>query len=186
MLVGLFFFALFQPLIGNAYATYNRHRLTNGVGNYGRNTQYYYIDSTAKGEAARIRTGMIKWVHSNGTGAYTPISFRETTHKPSSIIDIEKSSGRNGTVAGTTWWYNNSTKIDPMRTNWYWSRIILWGYYNNLNQWDRNLVCAHEIGHAFGLNHENNTNRLMNPNGATTKVNGPTRNELDGITALYK
>lgn len=41
-----------------AYNTYNQHKLTYGVGNYGKDTQHYFITSSASGYASYINTAM--------------------------------------------------------------------------------------------------------------------------------
>lgn len=185
ILFGILCMIIIYPIGANAYVTYNNHRLINGVGNYGRNTQYYYIDRGASGEAGRIRNAMNKWVNSNGTGAYTPISFRETTNKPASLIDVEKS-GTNGSVGATTYFMIGGNSANASAQNWYWARINIWSRYNTATSFQKDVALGHEFGHAFGLDHETNRGRLMHPRGNETTVNGPTRNELDGITALYK
>ena len=55
-----FSFFMFMCSVSTVYAynTYNQHKLTYGVGNYGKDTQHYFITSSASGYASYINTAM--------------------------------------------------------------------------------------------------------------------------------
>ena len=54
-----------------AYNTYNQHKLTYGVGNYGKDTQHYFITSSASGYASYINTAMSEWVNTTSSMGVT-------------------------------------------------------------------------------------------------------------------
>lgn len=77
-----FSFFMFMCSVSTVYAynTYNQHKLTYGVGNYGKDTQHYFITSSASGYASYINTAMSEWVNTTSSmGVTTPISYTKTT-----------------------------------------------------------------------------------------------------------
>lgn len=56
-----------------AYNTYNQHKLTYGVGNYGKDTQHYFITSSASGYASYINTAMSEWVNTTSSMGVTTL-----------------------------------------------------------------------------------------------------------------
>lgn len=174
-----------------AYGTFNRHKFINGVGNYGQSMKYYYVDGSASSETLRIESIMNKWVNSNGTGIYTPISFRRTTTKSSSVIDTYKSSQNLSNYLGVTYFYDRySNDINMWYNDWAWSKIVYYNMYNQVNYKIKNIATAHEIGHAFGLAHTGSGNQysLMNSNAAVILdyYSEPRHDEFNGINYLYK
>ena len=86
-----FSFFMFMCSVSTVYAynTYNQHKLTYGVGNYGKDTQHYFITSSASGYASYINTAMSEWVNTTSSmGVTTPISYTKTTTQSSSRMDI--------------------------------------------------------------------------------------------------
>ena len=122
-----FSFFMFMCSVSTVYAynTYNQHKLTYGVGNYGKDTQHYFITSSASSYASYINTAMSEWVNTTSSmGVTTPISYTKTTTQSSSRMDIYQVSTVN------EWWglttmYNGSTEVDPFSSNWAWGKIQL-------------------------------------------------------------
>ncbi len=88
-----------------AYNTWNDHRLWSGVGDYGYNNQYYYVDGSAGAYLGTATAAMDDWIYTTErTGITTPISFLRTTYRPASIIDVFRStmSRRGGALPRTT------------------------------------------------------------------------------------
>ena len=146
-----FSFFMFMCSVSTVYAynTYNQHKLTYGVGNYGKDTQHYFITSSASGYASYINTAMSEWVNTTSSmGVTTPISYTKTTTQSSSRMDIYQVSTVN------EWWglttmYNGSTEVDPFSSNWAWGKIQLDADFSDLSENKRLAVIAHEMGHAM-------------------------------------
>ena len=147
-----FSFFMFMCSVSTVYAynTYNQHKLTYGVGNYGKDTQHYFITSSASGYASYINTAMSEWVNTTSSmGVTTPISYTKTTTQSSSRMDIYQVSTVN------EWWglttmYNGSTEVDPFSSNWAWGKIQLDADFSDLSENKRLAVIAHEMGHVMG------------------------------------
>ncbi|WP_129688221.1 hypothetical protein [Gottfriedia acidiceleris] len=96
-----------------AYNTYG-HKLVNGVGHYGQNRQYYFLDSSLGSEKQKFKDAMNKWIYGTIT---TPISFRETTTQSSSVIDVYKKTSVNNTVAAYTYFMYGNKNVDASKTD---------------------------------------------------------------------
>lgn len=62
--------------------TYNQHKLTYGVGNYGKDTQHYFITSSASGYASYINTAMSEWVNTTSSMGVTTMYNGSTEVDP--------------------------------------------------------------------------------------------------------
>ncbi|WP_088013777.1 hypothetical protein [Gottfriedia acidiceleris] len=117
-----------------AYNTYG-HKLVNGEGNYGQNRQYYFLDSSLGSEKQKFKDAMNKWIYGTIT---TPISFRETTTKSSSVIDVYKITAKDYGVAGITYFMYGKKNVDASKNDWYWAYIDLQSEtYNKLTDWKK-------------------------------------------------
>lgn len=150
-------------------ATY--YTLNGGVGNYGQNTRYYYIDSSCNSGniPAYIAEAWNDWVYTSAVpGVTTSISVRATTTQASSSFDFQyvESSTHHTLDAWTEHYrYNDFISINAWTgapsANWGWSKINLNakrfeklpGYDSNTNLNVQKYILAHEIGHAMGLWH---------------------------------
>lgn len=166
-------------------------RIVNGVGDYGNSTQYYFITDSASGELDRINNSMNMWVHSNGTGRYTPISFRRTYGQSNSIIDFYKGayySPTTGYIAETKF-FINSREVNPDSENWYWCKIELNAPVfdmGSLGDFHRTGTVSHEIGHAFGLMHpDEKIESVMLQVEQGRWVDGPQAFDFDEINVKY-
>ncbi|MGG0176508.1 hypothetical protein [Gottfriedia acidiceleris] len=97
-----------------AYNTYG-HKLVNGVGHYGQNRQYYFLDSSLGSEKQKFKDAMNKWIYGTIT---TPISFRKTTTKSSSVIDVYKITTKDDGTAGMTYFMYGKKNVDASKSDW--------------------------------------------------------------------
>ena len=79
-----FCFFMFMCSVSTVYAynTYNQHKLTYGVGNYGKDTQHYFITSSASGYASYINTAMSEWVNTTSSMGLTTMYNGSTEVDP--------------------------------------------------------------------------------------------------------
>lgn len=144
-------------------------KLLNGVGDWGNNTRYYWVDSSASNYQNTIYDAVYTWVNTTSRLNYsTPISITRTYTKSSSVFDVylQNLFSEEQSVLGVTYHYlnNNSVNTDDdwaPTQSWYWTKIILnnpnfeaLGIRNNMGPaLARQSVVAHEFGHAMGLDH---------------------------------
>jgi hypothetical protein len=167
-----------------AYDTFGGHRLRNGVGNYGANDQYYFVDASANPQRTTAIAAMDDWIYTTTrVGVTTPISFIRTTNRPSSIIDVFRVSYVSPTWWGRTQMYNGSTLQNPENGNWYWALVQLTNDYADCP--NQRGVIAHEMGHSMGLAHVGTASSLMYTDIAYTSVRAAVRDDLNGINFLY-
>jgi hypothetical protein len=169
------------------YSTFGGE-LIDGVGNWGSSVQHYWIDSSASGESSRINSSMSAWVNTSHIRS-TPIYFRSTTNRPSSVIDIYKGDyyPKSFSVLGETKFYNSGgSEINPSN-NYSWTKIQLNApNFDSLSSFDKSGTIAHEMGHAFGLAHNQyEKDSIMCQLGKGRYVNTPDIGSLYGINALY-
>lgn len=206
------FFLLFSMFLDVAHAAPvypNKARLVSGVGNYGKSTQYYWISSSGATTTwiNNANTAVSKWTNSNGTGAYTPISFRKTSNQKSSVSDAYyKNYGNNGWF-GLVEYFNGNTMIAASgkvpTKNYFWTKVKMntYKFFSNKSLYHNGVIngkvigevseqiFSHEFGHVLGLAHFSDTNanagKVLMRN-SFPRATGPTKDELNTITSLYK
>ncbi|TRZ35952.1 hypothetical protein CEQ21_10040 [Niallia circulans] len=171
----------------NAYSTYNGHKMSSGIGNYGKSKKYFWVDSSASTYSTKINNAFDRWIDSTKyAGILTPTSYRKTTSKSASTIDFYAISSIANGVMGRARFMVNSTNVNANAQNWYWTRIEFSKSLMNNSSYSKyqQSVISHEIGHAFGLNHTNN--QLMDSLVNEAPRQYPYKDEYNGINYLYK
>lgn len=169
--------------------TFNDHKLTGGVGEYGSFRRYYWVDSSMPSSFnSAITDAVNKWVNTTSSpGVTTSISIRKTSVKKDSSFDLYGTNlGANITGLTELWVFDKQIQ-DPSAQNWGWSKIYI-NKYNTVNYsttTKRGLV-AHELGHAMGLSHQPGLkySSLMynyDSRGRTT----PAKIDCDNINHIY-
>lgn len=166
------------------YYTFNDHKMIGGVGQYGNYRRYYYILDSASSHREKIETAMNDWVFNSIT---TSLSFRETSNRANSVMDIMKvsSGGASGVLAWTEF-YKSGTSVSPTNENWKYTYIKL--YKPNFKSTNCNIkgTIAHEMGHCFGLAHNNSKPAsIMCQTAYGRSVNKAQNCDLKGINHLY-
>ncbi|SDY35925.1 matrixin family metalloprotease [Thermoactinomyces sp. DSM 45892] len=187
LLFSIFLLTVSVPLEAFAYNLFG-YRLTNGVGNWGKNRQYYYIhDSAKKYYKSLINRAWETWIHSPHILS-TPISFRETTNKKSAVVELSEfyDITSEHDYLGITYFYKYQQEVYPWDTNWGWAKINLnRARLKNLRETDQQGTIAHELGHAMGLAHNMYEFSVMCQFGAGRKTARPLRDDYEGINKLY-
>lgn len=155
------------------------YELNGGVGNWGYDKRYYWIDSSASGISGTINDAYNSWIDTSDILS-TPISWRVTTTKSSGTVEFYTYSDSDGANGYTNFW-RYSDPVSPFVQNWGWCQV----YYNN-NYNAGQATIAHEIGHTMGLD-ENNSNQytIMCQEAYGRRVSTPQYDDLAGINAKY-
>jgi len=184
------FFFMFVPVKVEAstYVNCLPYRLNGGVGNYGYNTRYFWIDSSASGYGALIQQAMDEWIYTTSYwGITTPISWRRTTVKSSSVMDIYANLDLGHSVIAATRHKIYARDVNPYLENWGWAQIFLNpSVFPKHTQFNQKGTVAHEMGHVFGLD-ETNSNQysIMCQLASGRKVNRAQPPDLRTINLRY-
>lgn len=148
------------------YHTYGDKIMNYGVGAYGSNTRYYWIDPNLPSVyTVPIQEAFNEWVYTTSSvGVTTSISIHQTNIKSAAYFEVKVKDEpmREGTMA-TTHFYIGEDRINlenkVLVSNYGWAKILVntdymaeQGYDNAA---DIKQTIAHEIGHAMGLSHQN-------------------------------
>lgn len=161
-----------------AYQTFSNHKLT-----YGVTGQKYWVAASAGTYSGEIDQGVALW---NATP--TPASYARTTTKSVSRMDFYGDTNPNANYCGYTWWYVNTSRINPELQNWWWARVYLSRQLLTLRcgmASHEKAIVAHEQGHVMGLDHTSLSNQLMYSDIAITNINQPQADDIAGINYLY-
>lgn len=208
LVVLLIVVVMYLPINISAYQC-NGHKLSGGVGSYGSNKRYYYIDSTCTGGMSDyINTAWQEWTYTtssiNPVGIETSISVKNTTTKSQSSFDFYYTYiyPAEYKIYAKTFFYVSNTlatvdngmlieAVQMPNVDWTWTEIkINSASYGDLATSNvhginpRKGTIAHEIGHAMGLWHVGDEDKLMSLGGSEL-VDKCTADELRGINSLY-
>lgn len=149
-----------------AFETFNSHKQIGGVGDYGNNTKYYYVTSSASNYSTAVDNAMYDWVHTTSRlGITTPISYRRTYTQSSSVMDVY--AGYYNAVPYNSFyaWAEqivSGNVVGPKTSNWNWTKIkINNNNSSGLTSSEKKGAVAHEMGHCFGLAHNLLASTLM-------------------------
>lgn len=177
----------------HGYNTFNDHVLNGGVGKYGAARRYYWINTPNMDNylQARIRTAVETWIYTTNNPPYvtTSISFRETTNKSSGDVEFHQEEIPDKSALAYTVLYLYSEVRNPLNSNWGWAYIGLdfrkiYDYYGVNNRGFQGVV-AHEFGHAMGLCHTYDTNRVMCQLAHGRSTSTPSATDCHTINHLY-
>ncbi|MDQ0416617.1 hypothetical protein J2Z48_000784 [Croceifilum oryzae] len=184
---------LAAPMTTQAYETWDKYHLEKGVGSYGKNKRYYFVHSSAKTYNSFIQGAWSDWINTTKRlGISTPISFRETTNRSNSVVDITTFSGKKADGYAVVQHYDfgdtgeGPEYVDPWEENWDYAEIkINVPEYNKLSSYNKKGTIAHEIGHTMGLAHTMTATSVMTQIGQGRKVDSAQVDDLAGINYLY-
>ena len=155
------------------------YSLNGGVGNWGYNKRYYWLDSSASKISDKILDSYNAWIYTSDI-LETPISWRRTTTKSNGTVEFYTYNNADNCNGYTSFWLYNDA-VRPRQENWGWCMI----YYNNHYNGGKGTI-AHEIGHTMGLDENNtNPNTVMCQASSGRKVSTPKLGDLKGINAKY-
>ena len=163
----------------------NDAKYTRGVGNC-----CYYIDSTASSYSNQITSAANNW-ENTGFGwnpiYMTGVSSNYATHmdfysrNPSTDVHF------NDNILGYTTFFNSDGTLVARRTydptyNYFYAEVV----FNTASSdsWDYRTA-KHEMGHAFGLSHNESSYSIMHPNIQDTYVTTVQQCDQDTINYLY-
>lgn len=191
-IVNIFLLAIiFILFFSNNVFAYN---LLGGKYSRGVSNTWYYVDSTASSYTTRINAAANNWVNT-GHGwnpiYMTPVSSTYCTH-----MDFYGRTSNffpnNRTLANTRFYTNSSQDItatvaDTSQTvNWFYAEININTGLLATNTNDTQGTLAHEMGHAFGLAHDNNnTLCIMCQTASGRAVYLVSSDDNDAINYLY-
>lgn len=170
------------------YYTFNNHKMTGGVGQYGKNRRYYYVLSSADGYKGKISTAMDEWVYTSYT---TSLSFRKTSDRKNSVVDVmatsKKGNHSSGVLAWTEFYKHGGASVNPDKSNWKYSYVKIYKPNFKGKGVNQKGTIAHEFGHCFGLAHNNSKSKsIMCQTAYGRSVSKAQKCDLKGINHLYK
>lgn len=181
--------------------TFNDKKILSGVGNYGNNKRYYWINSNfSSNYSSRIRNAFSYWINtSSDPGVTTSISFRESSNKSDATIELHTTT-LGGDTTGKTDCYSYSTLVDDQSIqDWTWNIIYIdTDKTKDYGQRKKTGLVGHEIGHAMGLSHQPNKQNssimynyddryILSDNGNTAiERNKPAKVDCNNINHIYK
>ena len=147
--------------------TFNDKKILSGVGNYGNNKRYYWINSNfSSNYSSRIRNAFSYWINtSSDPGVTTSISFRESSNKSDATIELHTTT-LGGDTTGKTDYYSYSTLVDDQSIqDWTWNIIYIAVSYTHLDVYKRQRYGKEidEIAKIVKINQKDHAQGHINP-----------------------
>lgn len=155
-----FVVVLMMALSSNVFASiFLGGKLERGVGK-----MYYYVDSSANGYVTLINNAVNNWIDT-GYG-WNPIYMYPVASNYATDVDFYAKYGDEisaNVLARTSFYNTNEIGVNPYISNWFFAKVeINSPTINKYNSTIQQGTITHEIGHAFGLDHQNeNPNSIM-------------------------
>lgn len=158
-------------------------KLERGVGK-----MYYYVDSSANVYTTVINNSINNWIDT-GYG-WNPIYMYPVASNYATDVDFYARYGdeiSSSILAQTSFYNTNEVAVSPYTSNWFFAKVeINSSTINNYNSTKQQGTITHEIGHAFGLNHQNNNiNSIMCQTGYGRAVERVDQISHNAINTLY-
>ncbi|MBO5477937.1 MAG: hypothetical protein J6A15_09330 [Clostridia bacterium] len=158
-------------------------KLERGVSNMN-----YYVDSSANGYTSLINAAVNNWVDT-GYG-WNPIYMNPVSSNYATDVDFYARYGdeiSEGILARTSCYNINEASVNPSTSNWFFAKIeINVPTISNYSSYVQQGTIAHELGHAFGLDHQNNNvNSIMCQVGNGRVVQTVDQTSHNAINTLY-
>lgn len=167
-----------------SYSLMNK-RLAGGIGNYDNDTyREYWIDSDLNTDL--VTTGIDGWNHSTEySGVFSELNFKETSDRPSSIMDYYAKTLPDGTLGLTYYYRSNGSSANTNIENWAYCRVYI--TTNDISDFKYITTCAHEMGHVLGFN-ECNTEKdsiMCQLKYSNQQYDYPIAADIEKLNAMY-
>lgn len=158
-------------------------KFTRGVSN-----TCYYVNSTASAYTNQINAAARNW-EVTGYGK-NPIYMTAVSSTKGSHMDIYGKNNsfwnRPGIAGETNFFTSSGSKITSFKNNWFYVEIYLnRDSFSELTTNQRQGTIAHEMGHGFGLDDNNNMASIMCQGAADRKIYLVGLDDHNGINAIY-
>lgn len=131
-----------------SYSIFNK-RLAGGIGNYDDDTyREYWISSNLNTDL--VTRGIDGWNHSSDySGVFSELNFKETSDRPSSIMDYYSKTLPDGILGITEYYRSDGRSATKNIENWAFCRVYITTAH--MSDFEYIVTSAHEMGHVLGF-----------------------------------